>query len=320
MKRSHLFVIIVLLLILIGLLVYLCFFKQPETDSHAEQDLELPPPSGADPAPSQQTDALATEELQSGLIAEVVRVNRASDGLVEVRWRYRNPTEQLINLCSNDEGKALVAGLYCTSGGEKHTPAEISDGRRLASDIGWTDVPPGQSVLFWARFDVPAGSPHVAFFVPGLLLPMEDLAVAEQASIAEPQDGVLATEPHITGLIVEVLRVRRTKEDLVEVRWRYRNQSDEGVHLFDSGQAEALPSRICLIDDATRIEYLVHRDDEGVPTASSVAFTNVPPGKSVTFFARFPALPDRSMYATFYVPDTPPLAKLMIERKSSQVD
>lgn len=315
MKRLPLFVIILLLLVLIGLLVYFCFFRQPETDSRTDTESSEPQPVDNQPEPAQQTDALASEELQSGLIAEVVRVARTVDGFVEVRWRYRNPTERQINLCSNDGGEALVAGVYCSSGGQKFAPAELAGGKRLASEIRWTDVPPDKSVLFWAKFDVPAENAHIAFFVPGLLLPMEDLAVAprEQPSSAESPGEVLAAEQHIAGLRVEVLRARRTNEDLVEIRWQYRNPTKQDIHLFDSQQARELPSRVYLADDATRTAYLVHRDAEDVPTASAGAFTTVPPGKSVTFFARFPGPPQTSQSATFYVPDAPPLTGLTIE-------
>jgi len=315
MKRFQLLIIILLLLVLIGLLVYLCFFRQPETEPHSQLDSSSPPPVESQPGPDQQTDALASEELQSGLVAEVVHVARTADGLVEVRWRYRNPTETQINLCSNDEGQRLVAGLYCSSGGQKYKPAELSGGKRLASPIPWTDVPPSKSVLFWAKFDVPAENTHIAFFVPGLLLPMEDLAVAssEQPAAAETSDDVLAAERHTTGLIVEVEKVRRTAEDLVEVRWRYRNPTDQGIQLFNSQQARDLPFAVYLVDNATRTEYLVHCDAEGVPTASASGFTTVAPGKSVTVFARFPGPPQASESVTFYVPYTPPLAGLRIE-------
>ncbi len=315
MKRSHLFIIILLLLVLIGLLIYLCFFRQPENGSHSETDSGSPPPVENQSESARQTDALASEELQNGLMAEVVRVARTADGLVEVRWRYRNPTGKTINLCSNDGGEALAAGLYCSSGGQKYTPAELSGGRRLASEIGWTDVLPGKSVMFWAKFDVPAENVHIAFFVPGLLMPMEDLAVAsyEQPAPADHPDELLAKEQHTSGLVVEVERVRRTTEDLVEVRWRYRNRTDEGIQLFDSQQARELPLRVYLVEDATRADYSVHRDAEGVPTASESAFTVVAAGKSVTLFARFPGPPQTSESVTFYVPDTPPLTGLTIE-------
>ena len=318
MKRVVLFAAIVLVLLLIALLVFLLFFMWMKPDSGAgslQRDASSSPEPDDRSAPAQQTDALASEELQSGLIAEVVRVARGRDGLVEVRWRYRNPTDKPITLCSNDEGKRLAAGVYCSSGGEKHTPVEFPSGKRLASEIGWTTVSPGKSVVFWAKFDVPAENPHVAFFVPGLLLPMEDLPVAadEPPSVTETPGDVLAAGAHVTGLVVEVLRVRRTPENLVEVRWRYRNPTDQGIQLFSSTEAEALPSRVFLVDDAARSEYLVHRDADGVPTASRGAFTVVAPGKSVTFFARFPAPPETSKSITFYVPDTPPLTGLTID-------
>lgn len=315
MKRSQLSIIILLLLVLIGLLIYLCFFRHPETDPRKKSDSSSPPPVETQPEPAPQTDALASEELQSGLVAEVVQVARTADGLVEVRWRYRNPTETQINLCSNDEGQRLVAGLYCSSGGQKFKPAELSGGKRLASPIPWTDVPPGKSVLFWAKFGVPAENTHVAFFVPGLLLPMEDLAVTphEQATSVETADDALAAQRHTTGLIVEVEKVRRTAEELVEVRWRYCNPTEQGIQLFNSQQARDLPFAVYLVDDATRTEYLVHRDTDGVPTASESGFTTVAPGKSVTVFARFPGPPQTGKSATFYVPDTPPLTGLTIE-------
>lgn len=314
MKRSHLF-IIVLLLVLIGLLIYLCFFRQSETGSSSETDSSTPPPVESQPEPDQQSGVLASEELQSGLIAEVVRVARSADGFVEVRWRYRNPTEQTVNLCSNDRGAVLVAGLYCRSGGQKHVPVVLSEKRRLASEIPWTDVPPGKSVLFWAKFDVPADNSHIAFFVPGLLLPMEDLAIAshEPPAGAELPTDTLADEQHNRGLVVEVERLRRTSEDLVEVRWRYRNPTGQTIQLFDSQQAQELPLRIYIVDDATRAEFSVHRDADGVPTASEAAFTTVPGAKSVTFFARFPGPGKESQSVSFYVPDTPPLTGLAID-------
>ncbi len=314
MKRFYLLLAILLVLLVIGFLLW--WFLGLKEPAVKETDPSPPPPvSSGLPVFSQQTDSLASEELQSGLVAEVTRVVRGKDRFVEVRWQYRNPTEQGITLCSNDEGKALIAGLYCSSGGKKFAPIELPSGKRLASEIRWTNVPPGKSVLFWAKFDIPAENPHVAFFVPGLMLPMEDLAVSQDAipSARQTSAEVLAAEPHIRGLIVEVLRVRRTPEGFVEVRWRYRNQTNQTIQLFDTGEGQSLPSRVFLVDDATGGEHLVHRDKDGVAMASRVAFTTVAPGKSATFFARFPGLPQASGSITFYVPDTPPLAGLEIE-------
>jgi len=190
----------------------------------------------------------------------------------------------------------------------------LAEKRRLASEIPWTDVSPGNSALFWAKFDVPAENSHTAFFVPGLLLPMEDLAIAssEPPSSAELPEDSLAAEHHNNGLFVEVESLRRTSEDLVEVRWRYRNPTGQTIQLFDSQQARELPLRVYLVDDATRTEYSVHRDADGIPTASDAAFTTVPGGKSVTFFARFPGPGQESQSVSFYVPDTPPLTGLAI--------
>ena len=305
--------ILVMLILLAALILWRRTPPVVEDAGPAEEPVkqQTPPASAAEQSSALPVDVLASAALQNRLLAEVTRVARVSDGLVEIRWRYRNPTAEQINLCSNDGGRELIAGVYCSAGGEKHLPVLLPSGKRLASDIHWTDVPSGQSVQFWAKFDVPATQEQIALFLPGTQMPMADLAVtAEPPPAPQLPADVLAVAPHLAGLVVEVLRVQRTKDDLVEIRWRYRNPSKEAIHLFSSGDAEVLPSRIFLLENTNRKEYPVHRDADGAPTATKIGFTNIAAGQSVTLFARFSGPPITGGSLTFYVPDTLPLGDL----------
>jgi hypothetical protein len=60
------------------------------------------------------------------------------------------------------------------------------------------------------------------------------LTVAGDAKSAGEGDKPLAAGKHDDGLIVEVLEIKPTKTNTLQIRWRYRNPTKKGIKLIDS--------------------------------------------------------------------------------------
>jgi len=290
-------IIFLLLLIICGIGVFFLFFRTP-----AEESPQITEVHG-------QTGALASQKLSNGLLLELIAADRQKDGLVESRWRYHNPSSTKIRLCSNDEGKRLREGVCCECAGKKYYPYKFSD-NELISNIGWVDVEPGKTRTFWAKFDLPANekTPTLSLFIPGLLLPFEDIKVREIGNAAE--NGEKYAAEHSSGLIIEVSRVKKSSGGLLELRWKYSNPTNEAILLFSTDDAESLPSRIYLESDGSRIVYAVHKDSQGVPSASMLPYTTVQPMGKIEVFAKFQVEVKDNDTFTLYLPDSTPITGL----------
>src|SRR5262249_40909161 len=62
--------------------------------------------------------------------------------------------------------------------------------------------------------------------------PVGTETLQEKKSKAVPE-GVVATEKHKTGLLVDIVRIHRTSDGFLTIRWRYRNPTDKDVLLFN---------------------------------------------------------------------------------------
>jgi hypothetical protein len=271
---------------------------------------------------------LAVEEMDNGLKVEVTRVARTHDGFVEVRWRYVNPTAKPVILWHAGGGRHMLNELYLVDPANKvkhgvvtlkkdqlkpgsHTmlaPAMIGD---------QIEIEPHGSCPAWAKFAVPAGVGRVNFVHPGSLPPMEDLDVAAAAATERPQqvpgeqNEALVSQPHLypPGPVVEVTRVRRTSDGFLEVRWRYVNPTDKPIILWYAGGGKILVDGLFIVDRETHAFAHVARDDKGQPYSAQADQTELKPGGTFGFWAKF-SVPRGAKHVTLYGLGTYPVEDL----------
>ncbi len=251
----------------------------------------------------------AAKKLANGLILDVLEAKKMPDGLIELHWRYQNPTSETINLCSTDGGKILRDGIYCEYAEKKYYPF-IHNQNKLISEIGWVDVQPGKSRDFWSRFEIPIteNDASVSLFVPGLSLPFDDVKVDFKKKQTTQKENF--TAHHSSGLTVKVSRVKQLSPDLIEIRWVYFNPTKENILLCSTDYAAQLPTLIFLELDSSKNIQPVCKDPQGIFSASQLPYTTITPGESIEVFAKFAINVNPEDSLTLYLPDTTPLSHL----------
>jgi hypothetical protein len=281
---------------------------------------------GAD-APAEKP--LATEKIDHDCIVEVTDIYRGSDGLLEVNWRYRNPTSERVQLMSSGEARELMNEVYIIDAGQKKkyhvATVEAAKGKshtredQLASQTEEIDLPPGQSAILWAKFPrIDEKTSEISVYLPNSP-PLEDLPIQkhEQAQpAAATEGGALAKQPHQSGATIEVTRVRRSSDGTVDVRWRYVNQGKEPIELLSSSQARELPKQAWVMDPDKKMRYGVATDDRKQPLAGKLSDTKLDPGKSLDVWMKFPA--DASAKRiTLMIPGAVPIEDLPITERNA---
>jgi Mg-chelatase subunit ChlD len=145
-------------------------------------------------------------------------------------------------------------------------------------------------------------------------------------------DGTLARAEHETGLIVEVLEVRPDKNEMLFIRWRYRNPTESPVQLIAAtprfGGTESPPNTAGKFlaavyyvegkvetDQALR-HSVVRQAGTGLPFAKDLgrAAVVIRPNQKFEVWAKFTLPHARTEKAiTFHVMGTPPLEDVPIQ-------
>jgi hypothetical protein len=133
----------------------------------------------------------------------------------------------------------------------------------------------------------------------------EAAAPAEEAR----KPGVLASETLPDGWVVEVLDLQRTSGNMLKMRWRYRNATDER-HFAKAG-GSFYWEKVYLFAPATQKQYHIARAPDGTWMAGGGGAWVKPNGAS-ELWAKFPAPPATTRKVTVYLPDVPPLEDLRI--------
>jgi predicted Ser/Thr protein kinase len=135
---------------------------------------------------------LATEKHKSGLLVEVTRLQRTSDGYLMIRWRYRNPTDEAIPLFrarlatlgggdgSGNPGSDMLRALYFIADRKKHEVVRDDRGHLLAYEFtsDSSTVKEKSELEMWAKFPPPPAScTAITLYMQGVMLPFEDLPV-----------------------------------------------------------------------------------------------------------------------------------------------
>jgi hypothetical protein len=143
-------------------------------------------------------------------------------------------------------------------------------------------------------------------------------AVAEQtnsaalpAASAVPGGPVLATsEGDLPGIRVELVELKRTSGDTVNLKFAMINDSDKELgfgYEFGEGTGDiGTIGATHLIDAAGKKKYFVVRDTEGACLCSR-GISNIKPKTRATLFAKFPAPPGDVKNITVVIPHFTPM-------------
>jgi len=278
---------------------------------------------------------IASDKIKDGLVVEVWRLFRSSDGLTEVQWAYRNPTEKRQDLFNGEEARELASQMYLVDGKEKkkYHVCEVgakskdskakkgNDAALMVSDTKSTTLEPGVVIAYWAKFpSLPEATKEVTLYLPNAA-PLEDLEIgarperkAPEGESASAGDQPLAVERGPNGLAVEVTRLRRTSEGLLDVRWQYVNRTSGRVDLFNGEEARQLPAKLFVEDPDSGTRYLVATDDKNVPLMTRTKSTTIDAGGSENLWAKF-TVPADAKHISLYLPGALPIEDLTIPEK-----
>jgi hypothetical protein len=215
-----------------------------------------------------ETKVLASAKHEKGLLVEVLEIKRDAHDQLYVRWRYRNPTDEPIELVGKSqrfrtrdpdpkevfwntlyyfEGRladdaAYRVGIVRTAGSNKPYSVKV-----LPRDA--VVIRPNKEYEVWACLYPPAKSvSKITLHIPetelieGLTVPKagkpRNTSAPERTTSPSEDDSrgqeskVLASGKSVNGLIVEVLEIKRVDRERFSVRCRYRNPTDESRWLI----------------------------------------------------------------------------------------
>ena len=141
----------------------------------------------------------------------------------------------------------------------------------------------------------------------------------------------LGTATQDSGLIVEVLEIKRDEHEKLYIRWRYRNPTDRPIELigksppvgkgpktafmentyYESGRLETTAAyRMPIVRTARGNNWIA----KTLPRAAVV----VAPKKDWEFWASFPLPRGNDSKITLHIADTPPIEGLVVPKKSDK--
>jgi len=131
-------------------------------------------------------------------------------------------------------------------------------------------------------------------------------------------DALALREHEVGGVEVELREVQRTRGDTLNVRWRYRNTTQENKVLA-TGLGWYTPYKLTgdtyHIDPVNQKKYLVITDAERRPVANSFCSEHevtLGAGQTVNSWAKFPAPPPNVRTISVYIPGVMPFEQIAI--------
>jgi hypothetical protein len=170
-----------------------------DSDARRKQGGQAAPPEPRPANPPGGGDGiLARAAHETGLIVEVLEVRPDRNEMLYIRWRYRNPTENPIQLIAAtprfqgtetppNTAEKFLAAVYYSEGKIETDPAsrhsvvrQAGTGLPIAKDLGKAAVVirPGQQFEVWAKFTLPHARTEktITFHVMGTP-PLEDVPI-----------------------------------------------------------------------------------------------------------------------------------------------
>jgi hypothetical protein len=160
-----------------------------------------------------------------------------------------------------------------------------------------------------------------ALFGAALLAPSADAGPADKPA------GVIATGKHETdGVTLEITGLERTDDGFLKVSFRFRNDTDKPVQLYNGGPAAAsttglkLMTTLNYVDPNTKEIYgiVCDNDGKGFPVSSKVwskGVTAPANGVTPTYWAKLAGPDDGVLKVTFYFRDVEPIENVELPAK-----
>jgi hypothetical protein len=323
----------------------------------SEKVLAVLPIDSAPADDAKSTDAgdrvLGTGKHDQGLIVEVLEAKPTKHEELMIRWRYRNPTDKGVQLLAAtpkfggstsppNTARKYLEGIYYTEGSpgadaahhtvliEVDLETKKPTGKTLASDLGRAEVVirPEQQYEVWALFSLPKRRSEKSFT---LCLPnvtsISGIRI-QKADDGNAPDGTkyLASARHETGLVVEVLEVKRGTDNNVTIRWRYRNTTQKAVQLLVPNprfQPKVTPPNTIkkFLENTFYIEGKLESSKayhQYITSSKELGNTGVKvgPGEQFEFWATFPAPSNKGEKSiTLCTLGVPPIRNLIIQNQ-----
>ncbi len=162
----------------------------------------------------------------------------------------------------------------------------------------------------------------VAVIAPVLLILSSWPGSAQQKDPAARAQGLGVEEHQVGGVDVVLLDVRRTTDDVLTVKWEYRNKTDERKRLTDQSTGWIDPYRLAadayVLDNVNKIKYEVALDEKRHPIAGRHGGQNswifVGPKQTVATWAKFQAPPGGIEKVTVFIPGAAPFENVPISK------
>lgn len=135
--------------------------------------------------------------------------------------------------------------------------------------------------------------------------------LATQSTGAVAQTVIATADGETTGIRIDITELSRTSGDTLTLKFRLVNDSGENASPYELMGSSDLRA-VHLIDAAGKKKYLVIKDSDDKCLCSNDMSTRLESGKSVNFWARFPAPPPEvkevSVVFPHFIPTDAPIA------------
>jgi hypothetical protein len=116
------------------------------------------------------------------------------------------------------------------------------------------------------------------------------------------------------GVSVELSSVTRGDGDMITIKFKYTNSGSKVANISKLGQfsGDNVAEHLYYVDSKNKKKYLVVKDTEGNPVASSMRYLELEASASRSGWAKFPAPPAGVDKITVYLPGAPPFESVTI--------
>jgi uncharacterized protein YchJ len=137
---------------------------------------------------------------------------------------------------------------------------------------------------------------------------------AQDASTAKVESpaATMKADTEWDGVSVELISVTRGDGDTITIKFKYTNSGSKEANIGTLSNFAEMAQHVYYVDGKNKKKYLVVKDSEGNPVASSMNYLVLEAGASRAGWAKFPAPPAGIDKITVYIPLAPPFEGVTI--------
>ena len=159
-----------------------------QTDASAATPAAPEPSAPAPTSPaSTSSDVIQSQDTNTpGVVAEIIQFRR-SNGVLDVRIRFRNTSNNAINFYVMPTGSSYDT-FYLTAATKKYPMVKGADGVDMAPRPDYScgapgvclKLAPGQSAVWWAKFVAPTADVKRVDLITPIALPFQDVPISDK--------------------------------------------------------------------------------------------------------------------------------------------